>query len=84
MPRTKLDKFSRPKTDPLKGLILAAGRDQHKSQSEMAKLAGVSPATYSRMLDKHSVKWSLESILSLCDGLRIPIEEIRPAVRYRY
>ena len=74
----------RPKLDPIKGLILTAGRDQHKSQTELAKMAGVSPATFSRMLNKHSVKWSLESILSLCDGLRIPIEEIRPAVRYRY
>ncbi len=84
MPRTKLDKYSRPKLDPIKGLILAACRDQNKSQSEMARMAGVSPATYSRMLDKHSVKWSLEVILSLCDGLRIPIEEIRPAIKYRY
>lgn len=84
MPRSNFDKYSRPKIDPIKGLILTAGRDQHKSQTELAKMAGVSPATFSRMLNKHSVKWSLESILSLCDGLRIPIEEIRPAVRYRY
>lgn len=84
MPRSNFDKYSRPKLDPIKGLILTAGRDQHKSQTELAKMAGVSPATFSRMLNKHSVKWSLESILSLCDGLRIPIEEIRPAVRYRY
>lgn len=84
MPRSNFDKYSRPKLDPIKGLILTAGRDQHKSQTELAKMAGVSPATFSRMLNKHSVKWRLESILSLCDGLRIPIEEIRPAVRYRY
>ena len=84
MPRNNFDKYARPKIDPIKGLILTAGRDQHKSQTELAKMAGVSPATFSRMLNKHSVKWSLESILSLCDGLRIPIEEIRPAVRYRY
>ena len=82
MPRTKLDNFSRPKTDPIKGLILAAGRDQHKSAEEMAKLAGVSRATYHNMLKTHSEAWPLRRTLDLCKGLRIPIEEIRPAIRY--
>ena len=84
MPRTKLDKYSRPRIDPIKGLILAASLDQHKSSKEMADMAGVSVSTYNRMLAQHSTKWTLESILSLCNGLRIPIDEIRPAVRYRY
>ena len=82
MPRTNLDKFSRPKTDPIKGLILAAGRDQHKSTEEMAKLAGVSRGTYTNMLKTHSDMWPLRRTLDLCKGLRIPIEEIRPAIRY--
>lgn len=84
MGRSKFDKYSRPKLDPIKGLILAAGRDQHKSTEEMAALAGVSRSTYNLMLKQHSTSWTLERMLGLCSGLGIPIEELRPAVRYRY
>lgn len=84
MPRTKLEKLSRPRVDPIKGLILAAGRDQNKGLDEMAAMAGVSSSTIKRMLKQHSSEWTMAKMLALCDGLRIPIEEIRPAVRYRY
>lgn len=82
MPRTKLDKFSRPKTDPLKGLILAAGKDQGKSADELAKMAGVSRSVYYEMIKTHSDNWPLCRSLGLCKGLRIPIDEMRLCVRY--
>ena len=82
MPRTRLDKYSVPRTDPVKGLILAAARDQHKSSEELAKMAGVGKTAYHDMLNKHSDNWPLCRILGLGRGLRIPIEELRPAIRY--
>lgn len=82
MPRTKLDKYSVPRTDPVKGLILAAGLDQHKSPEDIAKLAGVSRGTYHNMLNTHSDEWPLARTLKICKGLRIPIDELRASIRY--
>jgi len=83
MPRTKLqDKHCVPRRDPVKGLILAAAMDQGKTQADCAALAKVSVPTYQRMLDKHSDEWVLRQVLDLCKGLRIPIEELRPMMRY--
>lgn len=83
MPRTKLqDKYCVPRRDPVKGLIISAARDQGKTQADCAAMAKVSVPTYQRMLGKHSDEWMLRQVLDLCVGLRIPIEELRPMVRY--
>lgn len=82
MPRTRFDKFSKPKLDPVKGLILAAGRDQHMTNDELADMAKVSRSTFQTMLNKHSDTWPLRRTLDLCFGLHIPIEEVRSSIRY--
>lgn len=83
MPRTKLqDKFCVPRRDPVKGLIISAARDQGKGQSELAEMAKVSVPTYQRMLTAHSDTWTLRRVLDLAHGLHIPIEELRPLIRY--
>lgn len=83
MARTKLqDKFCTPRRDPVKGIILAAARDQDKTQEACAALCKVSVRTYQNMLNKHSDEWTLRQVLDLCKGLHIPIEEMRPLIRY--
>ena len=82
MPRTNLDKYRVPRTDPIKGLILAAAHDQGKNAEELAAMAGVGRTTYHAMMNKPSTEWQLSRLLGLCKGLRIPIEEIRPDIRY--
>lgn len=82
MPRTKLDKYSKPRLDPVKGLILSASRDQKKTNDDLAVMAKVSRTTFQAMLNKHSDTWPLRRTLDLCNGLHIPIEELRPAIRY--
>lgn len=83
MPRTKLqDKFCVPPTDHIKGLILAAAHNQKKTNAELAEMAGVGKTAYNEMMNKPSSQWPLCRILGLCKGLRIPIEDLRPAIRY--
>lgn len=82
MPRTSLDKYRVPRTDPVKGLILAAAHDQKKSVEELAAMAGIGKTAYHAMMNKPSTEWQLCRILGLCKGLRIPIDEVRPAIRY--
>ena len=82
MPRTHLDKLSKPKLDPVKGLILSAGRDQDKTNDDLAMMAKVSRSTFQAMLNKHSDTWPLRRTLDLCRGLHIPIEDVRAGIRY--
>ena len=82
MPRTKLqDKYCVPRRDPVKGLILAAAKDQGKTQADCAAMCKVGLRTYQAMLNKHSDEWALRQILDLTRGLHIPIEELRPLIR---
>lgn len=82
MGKSDFDKYAVPRTDPLKGLILAAGKNQRKSADELAKMAGVSRSVYYEMIKTHSDNWPLCRSLGLCKGLRIPIEEARLCIRY--
>ncbi len=82
MPRTKLDKFSTPKLDPVKGLILTAAKNQGKTQEDCAALCKMPLRTYQLMISKHSDEWTMRRILDMAKGLRIPIEELRPMIRY--
>lgn len=82
MPRTNFDKLSKPKLDPVKGLILSAGRDQDKTNAELAAMAKVSRSTFQAMLNEHSDTWPLRRTLDLCWGLHIPIDEVRAGIRY--
>lgn len=83
MPRTKLqDKFCTPRRDPVKGLIMAAAKDQGKTQQDMAEICKMPLRTYQSMLSKHSDEWTLRRVLDMANGLCIPIEELRPMIRY--
>lgn len=82
MPRTKLDKYSKPRLDPVKGLILSASRDQKKTNDDLAVMAKVSRTTFQAMLNKHSDTWPLRRTLDLCNGLYISIDDLRSAIRY--
>lgn len=82
MPRTKLDKYSVPRRDPVKGLLLTAAKDQGRSQQDMAEMLKMPLRTYQRMVSEHSDTWTLRRVLDMANGLRIPIEELRPMIRY--
>ena len=83
MPRTKLqDQFCVPRRDPVKGLLLAAAKDQDKTQQDLAEMCKMPLRTYQSMVSKHSDTWTLRRVLDLAHGLHIPIEELRPLIRY--
>jgi len=84
MPRTKLDKYSKPRheCDRVKALILEAVRTQHVSGAALAKMAGCGETAYYAMMNRHSDTWPLSRIKGLYSGLNIPLENLQSAIRY--
>lgn len=84
MPRTKLDKYAKPRheCDRVKALILEAIRTQNVSSEAQAEMAGCGRTAYYAMLNKHSDTWPLSRIKGLCAGLHIPVENLQAAIRY--
>ena len=62
MPRTRFDKLAAPKRDPIKATILERKDATDTSLEAMAAALGVSVATLSRMLAKHTDAWPLGQI----------------------
>jgi DNA-binding XRE family transcriptional regulator len=83
MPRTRLDRFSRPAPDLVKAAILEAAHAQKRSYDDMAGAVGVSRSTWCRMMnEQRSDDWPLSKIYAACRYLGIPPEELRASIRY--
>jgi transcriptional regulator with XRE-family HTH domain len=79
MPRLKTQK---PRSDPLKALMLQRKLEVKLSGSELAAKMGVSRQTLSEMLNRKSTDdWTLGSIKKACKILWISAEELREAIR---
>ena len=80
MPRVKLNEVAR---DMPKELILGQKHRYDFDDNKMAKLMGVSRATYSRRMNQQkTADWPLVELLKVCKGLNVPIDELREAIRY--
>lgn len=76
MPRTRLDKFSEVKRDPVKGLVLEYMLIQKISGAEVAQHIGVGRATFTRRMREHTDEWSVKEVKAVCKYLKIPREEL--------
>lgn len=75
MPRTKLDRISAPKRDPIKALINDRANALHYTQDKLAGVMGVSRATTAQRMGKqHTEEWPLSEVKALCTALRVEIE----------
>lgn len=80
MPRVKLNE---PARDRVKELILGQKHRCAFDDERMAKLMGVSRATYSRRMNQQkTTEWPLREVLRTCKQLNVPIDELREAIRY--
>lgn len=83
MGKSVFDKYSRPKSDPVKAAILERINAEHLSVASGSKMMGVAENTYIRRLrHQHTEKWAWGEILRMCRGLKVDLEDLRGAVRY--
>jgi len=69
-------KYSRPKRDQVKALILERQKAQHRTDQWMAEQLRISRQTYSRMIrDRHSDEWELGMIRRCCLVLNVTDEQ---------
>lgn len=80
MPRVKLNEVARDKP---KELIIGQKQRYSFDDDKMARLMGVSRATYSRRMNQQkTTEWPLVELLKVCKGLNVPIDELREAIQY--
>ena len=81
MPRPR---SSEPPKDQIKTLILESKKAMRLSDEELSRRLGICRQTCSRLINtKHTDDWSLGEIKKSCRSLKIPVEELKDAVRYR-
>lgn len=85
MPRTNLDKFSKPKrpVDYPKALILGRMAAAGATNDAMAAALGVSRSTWFQRRRQPSTAWTVGELLAACVYLQIEPDELRAAIRYR-
>ena len=81
MPRTRFDKLAAPKRDPIKATILERKDATDTSLEAMADALGVSVATLSRMLAKHTDAWPLGQINRLYRFFKLDAADLREDIR---
>lgn len=81
MPRTRLDKFSAVKRDPIKGLVLEYMSIQRVSGAEIAAHIGIGRATFTRRMSEHTDEWPVKDVKAVCRYLKIPREELAKTLR---
>lgn len=75
MARTILDKYSRPKRDPIKALINERVGALGVGSVQLADYMGLGRTTASaRMVRQHTEEWPLGEVRRLCQALRVEIE----------
>ena len=75
MPRTRLDKFSRPPTDVFKAPVLERVTALRVTTEGVAKLMGVTKNTaLNRMKHQHTDDWTIKELRSLNKGLHVEID----------
>lgn len=75
MPRTHLDKYARPKRDPIKALIADRIGVMHIGSEKLASVMGVSRTTSSvRMTRQHTEEWTLGEVKKLCSALKVEVD----------
>ena len=68
--------YSLKKADPVKALILERQVYENKLDCELARVIGVSPRTFSRMMhERHTDEWPLKYIRKLCWVLNVTQEQ---------
>lgn len=75
---------ARAKIDPLWELIYSRAASQNVSTEQLAKMTKRwgRATMYEKMAARTVSGWPIETVLSICSGLRIPIEELREKLRY--
>ena len=81
MPRTRFDKFTVPKRDPIKATILELKDATGSSVEDLAKALGVSASTATRLLAKSSDDWSLGQIKRLYRFFKLDAADLREDIR---
>ena len=81
MPRSRFDKLAAPKRDPIKATILERKDATDTSLEAMAAARGVSVATRSRMLAKHTDAWPLGQIKRLYRFFKLDAADLREDIR---
>lgn len=75
MPATRLDRFSRPRRDPIKALIQDRIQGTRFSQENLAEVLDVCRATAStRMTRQHTEEWTLGEVKKLCSALKVEVD----------
>lgn len=82
MGKSIFDKFSQPKPDPVKALILERLNANHIPNSIGAEMMGVGENTYiKRIRHQHTDEWAWGEVRSICRALKVDVAELRGAVR---
>lgn len=83
MPRTRLDKFSRPAPDPLKALILERMHALRIKAPEIASAMGIGTNTFFARMRHPTTDWPLGQLIKAAAFLGIEQEDFRQAIRFR-
>lgn len=86
MPRTRLDRFSKPKApdaDPIKGMILERMQALKIRNHMMARAMLISEGAWYARKKAPTTEWTLGELIRAATYLGIEPEELREGIRYR-
>ena len=82
MGKSIFDKYSQPRKDPLKALILERANALRVTTAQCAEILSMSRQCYSRRINElHTDEWQWGEIKALCRALKIDVADLREAVR---
>ena len=83
MPRTRLDRFSKPRPDLVKALILErCAAHPPGFYEELAAGMGISIPTWFKRKRQPTSEWPLGEVLAACRMLDVDLADLRAAIRY--